>query len=145
MLDEALSFNLLAVCRSPLASITQALAANTAASRALDARFGSDAAWTSTPAATGDSPPPSAAAGAEVEEGNITDIDAARQRALELGERRAALQAQRAVETATAHEAVTLIRGRQRDYTPAIHEWVAILAEKGALRELIAAADAEAS
>ena len=146
MLDEALSFNLLAICRSPLAIITQALAANTAACRALDTRFGNDAAWTPTVAPGSDSPPPSTAAAeaeAEAEEAP-TDIGAARQRAQELEERRAALQAQRAVETAAAHEAVALIRARQRDYTPAIHEWVAILAEKGALRELItAAADAE--
>ena len=145
MLDEALSFNLLAICRSPLASITQALAANTAACRALDTRFENDAAWTPAVAPGSDSPPPSTAAAAEAEaEEAPTDIETARQRAQELEERRAALQAQRAVETAAAHEAVALIRARQRDYTPAIHEWVAILAEKGALRELItAAADAE--
>ncbi len=38
-----------------------------------------------------------------------------------------------------------MIHERQRDYTPAIHEWVSILAEKGALRELIAEVDAATS
>lgn len=73
------------------------------------------------------------------------DVEAARKRAQDLRMERDALEAEHAAEVATVDEAVSMIRGRQLDYTPAIHEWVSILAEKGALRELIAEIEADAA
>ncbi|KAI0397498.1 cysteine proteinase [Xylariaceae sp. FL0594] len=55
------------------------------------------------------------------------------------------LDARYAAEAAAVDEAVEMIRRRQRDYTPAIHAWVRILAEKGVLRELIQEMDLFAS
>lgn len=73
------------------------------------------------------------------------DVEAARKRAQDLRMEHDALEAEHAAEVATVDEAVSMIRGRQLDYTPAIHEWVSILAEKGALRELIAEIEADAA
>ncbi|KAI1180987.1 ubiquitin carboxyl-terminal hydrolase [Nemania sp. FL0916] len=85
--DEYLSFNLLAICQSPLVALSQQIAVAKE----------------------------SGASAAEV----------------------AALEAEYNAEMATIDESVDMIHARRRDYTPAIHEWVRILAEKGVLHDMI--------
>ncbi|RYP92554.1 hypothetical protein DL770_001312 [Monosporascus sp. CRB-9-2] len=153
MLNEALSYNLLAVCQSPLTSISRSLAANLAGTLALHYAFREEPAWTYpdplsnfaddarlaqlglTRAAVASTPVPPAVLAAKT-------VDAAKKLMCDLRNEREALETEHAAEMATVDEAVSMIRGRQRDYTPAIHEWLRVLAEKGVLRELIAEIDA---
>lgn len=51
--------------------------------------------------------------------------------------KRSRLTAEHAAEMASCKEGLEIMRERQKDYTPAVHQWVQILAEKGVLRELI--------
>ncbi|RYP69793.1 hypothetical protein DL771_005902 [Monosporascus sp. 5C6A] len=153
MLNEALSYNLLAVCQSPLTSISRSLAANLAGTLALHYAFREESTWTYpdplsnfaddarlaqlglTRAAVASTPVPPAVLAAKT-------VDAAKKLMWDLRNEREALEAEHAAEMATVDEAVSMIRGRQRDYTPAIHEWLRVLAEKGVLRDLIAEIDA---
>ncbi|KAI5859918.1 cysteine proteinase [Durotheca rogersii] len=136
------SYSLLAVCRSPVRGLVADLAANLAGARALAARRGPDpgpdpappwddaarlAQWGLTREAVARAAPPPAALA-------DPDPDAAARR---LAAQRDALEARYAAELAAADEAAEAARGRQRDYTPAIHQWVRALAQKGALRALI--------
>ncbi|RYP55461.1 hypothetical protein DL769_010157 [Monosporascus sp. CRB-8-3] len=153
MLNEALSYNLLAVCQSPLTTISRSLAANLAGTLALHYTFREEPTWTYpdplsnfaddarlaqfglTRAAVASTPVPPAVLAAKT-------VDAAKKLMWDLRNEREALEAEHAAEIATVDEAVSMIRGRQRDYTPAIHEWLRVLAEKGVLRELITEIDA---
>ncbi|KAI0474981.1 ubiquitin carboxyl-terminal hydrolase [Xylariaceae sp. FL0804] len=74
-------------------------------------------------------------------------LAAARPLAQQLHAGAEAVEARCAAELAAQAEAVAALRRRQRDYTPAVHAWVRLLAEKGVLRGMIrelaaAAADA---
>lgn len=159
MLNEALAYNLLAVCQSPLTTISRSMAANLASARALDGLFQGNPAWTVpdpsntlpetrlarlglTREAVAATPVPPVLVAETGKPG--FGMAAAEKLARDLQAEREALEAEHAAEMATVEEAVAMIRGRQRDYTPAIHEWVSILAEKGALRGLISEADATA-
>lgn len=50
---------------------------------------------------------------------------------------RSKLTAEHAVEIASCKEGLEMMHERQKDYTPAVHQWVQILAEKGVLRRFI--------
>ncbi|KAI0453933.1 cysteine proteinase [Xylaria acuta] len=130
--DEYPSFNLLAVCQSPLLTLSQSLARSLATAKALDvsdvwksfsderlARFGLNREQIL--AEFSSSPP----------DGSPTLTRE------ELRAETEALEARYIEEVAVMHDAIGMIRARQRDYTPAVHQWVRVLAEKGVLRELI--------
>ncbi|KAI1264565.1 cysteine proteinase [Xylariaceae sp. FL1019] len=153
--SEYAPFNLLAICRSPLLTISEQLATNLATSEFIQNQRQSSAlpcngeedAWTHFSAARlelfnltrekimAEYQPRDAV----VEEISTASFEpaAVQEMKRELRAEREALETQYVSELATIDEAVTMIRGRQRDYTPAIHQWVRILAEKGVLRELI--------
>ncbi|KAI0550948.1 cysteine proteinase [Xylaria curta] len=129
--DAYPSFNLLAVCQSPLLTFSQRLARFLAAAKALDfsdiwqsfpderlARFGLDREKI---LAEFSSPPDDTHKWTQEE--LRAEIDT--------------LEAHYVEEEATVHDAVDMIRARQRDYTPAVHQWVRLLADKGVLREMI--------
>ncbi|KAI8627587.1 cysteine proteinase [Xylariaceae sp. FL1651] len=151
--DEFLSFNLLAICQSPLLTISQKLAASLATTDAVSGMFSRNPVWnvpspwlsfpddrlarfnlTRNEITTNHSPPPHVAT--QISDPSF-DLAAAQKLVGELRTEQEALEAQYVAELATIDEAVEMIRGRQRDYTPAVHQWVRILAEKGVLRELI--------
>ncbi|KXJ90598.1 hypothetical protein Micbo1qcDRAFT_234516 [Microdochium bolleyi] len=48
------------------------------------------------------------------------------------------LAAEHVAELASCEEGLDMMRERQKDYSPAVHRWVQILADKGVLRDLIA-------
>ncbi|KAI0190732.1 ubiquitin carboxyl-terminal hydrolase [Xylaria flabelliformis] len=134
--DAYPSFNLLAICQSPLLTFSQSLARNLAIAKALDfsdiwkgfsderlARFGLNREQI-----LAEFSPPS-------------PDDAQKRTREELRTEIEALEARYVEEEATVHDAVDMIRARQRDYTPAVHQWVRILADKGVLRELIQETD----
>ncbi|KAI1463549.1 cysteine proteinase [Daldinia caldariorum] len=151
--SEFSSYSLLAICQSPLDTLTKELATSLACSHALHERFKGDAKWTF--------PDPFASfPTSHLAQRNLTresilsvelpapytartksrpgfDADEALALARELKTEQDSLDAQYVAEMAAVDEAVDIIRGRQRDYTPAIHCWVRALAEKGVLRGLI--------
>ncbi|KAI1751084.1 cysteine proteinase [Xylaria castorea] len=135
--DEYPSFNLLAICQSPLLTLSQSLARSLATAKALDisdvwksfpderlARFGLNREQIL--AEFSSSPPPD---------------DAQKSTREELRAEAEALEARYVEEEAAVHDAVEMIRARQRDYTPAVHQWVRVLADKGVLRDLIQKTD----
>jgi ubiquitin carboxyl-terminal hydrolase L5 len=154
--DEFLNFNLLAICQSPLLTISQDLATSLATAKALD-----DVVVTGSPSWDDDVPTPwtnfpddrlarfnltrdhilTQCSPRPSFDAQISDpafnLAAAQKLAEELRVEQEALEAQYVAELATVDEAVDMISGRQRDYTPAVHQWLRILAEKGVLRELI--------
>ncbi|KAI0542400.1 ubiquitin carboxyl-terminal hydrolase [Xylaria digitata] len=145
--NDFLSFNLLAICQSPLVTISRNLATSFATTKALDEVVAGAPSWenfhddrlarfnlTREQILTQYSPHPSF--DARVNDPNF-DLAAARKFAEELRTEQEALEAQYIVEVGTVDEAVEMIRARRRDYTPAVHEWVRVLAEAGVLRELI--------
>ncbi|KAH9997452.1 cysteine proteinase [Xylariaceae sp. FL0662B] len=151
MSNEFASYNLLAICQSPLQALSRSLASNLACSRALDELFGGSPSWSAaSPSPSKTFLPPDS--GGETLPAEFTaatsrpDFDFAAALALagDLRARRETLDAQRVAELAAVDEAVQTIRGRQRDYTPAVHQWVRVLADKGVLRELIQEVDREA-
>ncbi|KAI1458521.1 cysteine proteinase [Annulohypoxylon moriforme] len=150
--SEFSSYSLLAICQSPLKTFCIELATSLACSRTLHKRFNSDPAWTVPD-------PLDIFADMRPEQRNMTsehlekaeltesfatrtsrpdfDTAAALELAQELKTEQESLNAQYVAELASVDEAVETVRGRQRDYTPAIHQWVKALAEKGVLREFI--------
>ncbi|KAI1826330.1 cysteine proteinase [Xylaria intraflava] len=151
--DEFLSFNLLAICQSPLLGLSQKLATSIAMAKALDDLVSGGPSWdipspwthftnerlgvfnlTRDHILANYPPPPSFEA--EVNDPNF-NLSAARDLAEKLRAEQEMLEAQYLAELATVDETVDMIRARQRDYTPAVHQWVHILAEKGVLRQLI--------
>ncbi|KAI1090504.1 cysteine proteinase [Rostrohypoxylon terebratum] len=150
--SEMSSYSLLAICQSPLKTLCMELATSLACSRTLQEHFSKDPAWTV--------PDPNEIfTDMRPEQRNMTsehlekavlpesftsrisqpdfDTAAALQSAQELKTEQESLNAQYVAELSAVDEAVETVRGRQRDYTPAIHQWVKALAEKGVLRELI--------
>ncbi|KAI2627534.1 cysteine proteinase [Hypoxylon sp. NC1633] len=153
------SYSLLSICHSPLKTLSNELAASLACSHALDKLYSGNPTWSvSDPFKTFDDArlaqlnlTREGIAGLELPASFTTktgEIDFGPAEALELAGKLKAeqdsLDAQHVVELATVDEAVEMVRGRQRDYTPAIHQWVRALAEKGALRELILEMDLDA-
>ncbi|KAI1371013.1 cysteine proteinase [Hypoxylon crocopeplum] len=146
------SYSLLSICQSPLKTLSGDLAISLACSRALDELFSGNPTW-SIPdpfktfidarltqrnlsrkgIADLELPAPFTAKMGQVDFGPAEALEIAG----ELKTEQDSLDAQYVVELATIDEAVEMVRGRQRDYTPAIHQWVRALAEKGVLRELI--------
>ncbi|KAI1498430.1 cysteine proteinase [Biscogniauxia marginata] len=196
--SEFLSFNLLAICQSPLTTLSRRLATSLLCSHVLDALYAGSPSWTVTPPFKAFPPdrlskldlkresvlfdlpslPPNPTKfttnnndNDNVNDGNSDsysdiarergrgreppadftawisapdfDLVAARRLAADLRAEQESLEAQFAAEAAGSDESLDMVRGRQRDYTPAVHEWVRILAEKGVLRELIMEADRE--
>ncbi|KAI1117766.1 cysteine proteinase [Nemania sp. NC0429] len=149
--DEFLSFNLLAVCQSPLAALSHALATSLSTADALrgSALGSSPHPLQDLPTPWADFPDDRLACLHLTRERILSefppdatridglDAAAARRLAADLRTEQEALEARYAAEVATVEEAVDMIRARQRDYTPAVHAWVRALAEKGVLRELI--------
>ncbi|KAI8965536.1 cysteine proteinase [Daldinia sp. FL1419] len=146
------SYSLLAICQSPLNALSKDLATSLACSHALHELYSGNLNWTV--------PDPfKAFPASHLAERNLTregisattlpdtytaktshpDFDAtdALNLAKDLRTEQDSLDAQYVAELAAVDEAVDIIRGRQRDYTPAIHHWVRALAEKGVLRGLI--------
>ncbi|GAP89867.1 putative ubiquitin carboxyl-terminal hydrolase protein [Rosellinia necatrix] len=165
--DEFLSYNLLAVCQSPLLALSRDLAASLATAKALEDAVavavagnpsspslwdGAGATWTdfaddrlarcglTRERILADFAPDASRLG-NSSGSSALDPAAARALAAELRAEQAALEARYVDEAATADEAVDMIRARRRDYTPAVHHWVRLLAEKGVLRELIKEVD----
>ncbi|KAI3339337.1 ubiquitin carboxyl-terminal hydrolase [Ustulina deusta] len=151
--DEFLAFNLLAICQSPLLTLSRNLATSLATAKALDDVVTGSPSWdvptpwenfpdawlarfnlTREQILTQYSPHPSF--DARVSDASF-DIAAAQKLAHELRTEQEVLEAQYINEVATVDEAVEMIHARRRDYTPAIHQWVRVLAEKGVLRQLI--------
>ncbi|KAI2634475.1 cysteine proteinase [Xylaria nigripes] len=151
--NEFLSFNLLAICQSPLLTLSQTLATSIATSSALDDLVRGGPKWdVSSPwthfttdrlahlnltreyIVAHHAPPPSF--DAEVNDPAF-NLEAARKLAEKLRAEQDALEAQYLAEVASVEEAVDMIRARRRDYTPAVHQWVHTLARKGVLRDLI--------
>lgn len=150
--DEFLSFNLLAVCQSPLMTLSRTFATSLSTAHALNSTFGNSLLW-NVPAPWTDFPddrlarfdltrekilsefPPDTSR-IDGPSGDATTTGA-RKLAADLRGEQEALEARYVAEVAAVEEAVDMIRARQRDYTPAVHAWVRVLAEKGVLRELI--------
>lgn len=150
--SEIPEFSLLAICQSPLQTLAKEFATSLACSHALHELYSGNTNWTV--------PDPfKAFPASHLAQRNLTREDITSQElpdlyrirtshpdfnsdeALKLGKElrteQDSLDAQYVAELATVDEAVDIIRGRQRDYTPAIHHWVRALAEKGVLRGLI--------
>ncbi|KAI0104223.1 cysteine proteinase [Nemania sp. FL0031] len=161
--DEFLSFNLLAICQSPLLTLSRRLATSLSTAKALEDAIASSplsrdvninikTPWADFPndrlarfnltreKISAEFPPDAARVGGAVR--GDGDGDAAQSLAEELRAELEALEALYVAEVATVEEAVDMIRARGRDYTPAVHQWVRTLAEKGVLRELIQEMDA---
>jgi len=155
--NEYLSFNLLAACQSPLVTISRNLATSLATFKALDDVVRGNESWDNVRRSPWEEKftdeyllprfgltrshilsefAPRSSFESQVSDASF-NLAAAQRLADELRAEQDALDARYAAEVATVDEAVEMIRGRQRDYTPAVHEWVRILAEKGVLRELI--------
>ncbi|KAI1428956.1 ubiquitin carboxyl-terminal hydrolase [Xylaria sp. FL1777] len=151
--DEFLSFNLLAICQSPLVTLSRDLATSLATAKALDDVVTGSPSWdvptpwetfpddrlarfnlTREQILTQHAPHPSF--DTRVSDPSF-DLDAARKLAHELRTEQETLETQYVNEVATVDEAVEMIRARRHDYTPAVHQWVRVLAEKGVLRQLI--------
>jgi ubiquitin carboxyl-terminal hydrolase L5 len=155
--NEYLSFNLLAACQSPLVTISRDLATSLATFKALDDVVRGSESWDNVRPSPWEEKftdeylfprfgltrshilaefAPHSSFESQVSDASF-NLAAAQRLADELRAEQDALDARYAAEVATIDEAVEMIRGRQRDYTPAIHQWVRTLAEKGILRELI--------
>ncbi|KAI1130146.1 cysteine proteinase [Nemania abortiva] len=153
--DEFLSFNLLAICQSPLLTLSHRLAASLATAKALEDAVGArhsswdvTTPWSDFPddrlarfnltreRILADFPPDVSRVGAA-----SPDVATAQKLAEKLRTELEALEAQYVAEMAAVDEAVEMIRARRRDYTPAVHQWVHILAERGVLREMIQETD----
>ncbi|KAI1338101.1 cysteine proteinase [Xylariaceae sp. FL0016] len=154
--NAMLSFNLLAICQSPLANIAESIASNLASVHHFDTLYSGNPAWTIPSPWTSNTPDHLTTFGLSKENivrkelpGAITskmgdagfDLAAAQTLAGELAEERATLEAEYAAELATVDEAMGMVLGRQRDYTPALHQWLRILAERGTLRDMIIETD----
>ncbi|KAI1105422.1 cysteine proteinase [Jackrogersella minutella] len=157
--SEDSSYSLLAICQSPLKTLAGELATSLSRSHALHSRFGGDKAWTapdpfetftdarlaqlnlSRAKVASLKPPDSFLA-----QTSSPDFGPAEALALakDLRTEQDFLDVQYVAELATVDEAVETVRGRQRDYTPAVHQWVRSLAEKGVLRGLIQETDRDA-
>ncbi|GAW17848.1 hypothetical protein ANO14919_073150 [Xylariales sp. No.14919] len=157
--NDFLSFNLLAICQSPLLTLSQTLATSLATAKALDDVVTGSPSWdlptpwekfpddrlarfnlTREQILTQYSPHPSF--DTRVNDANF-DLIAAQELAEELRIEQEDVEAQYVAEEAAVDEAVEMIRARRRDYTPAVHQWVRILAEKGVLRDLIQEMDSQ--
>ncbi|KAI1411544.1 cysteine proteinase [Hypoxylon sp. FL1857] len=146
------SYSLLAICQSPLYTLAEELATSLACSRALHELYSGNPTWTvpdpfktfSDERLAQRNLAPAGIAALQlpvsfVDKTSQPDFGVAEALTLarDLGIEQESLDAQYVAELATVDEAVEMVRGRQRDYTPAIHQWVRALAEKGVLRELI--------
>ncbi|KAI0969144.1 ubiquitin carboxyl-terminal hydrolase [Xylaria arbuscula] len=151
--NKFLSFNLLAICEPPLLTISRDLATSLATAKALDDVVTGSPSW--------DVPTPwESFPDTRLTRFNLTreqilsqfsphpsfdarvsdpcfDIVAAQKYAHELGAQQEALEAQYVNEVATVDETVEMIRARRHDYTPAVHQWVRLLSEKGILRQFV--------
>ncbi|KAI0844876.1 cysteine proteinase [Daldinia vernicosa] len=150
--SEMPEFSLLAICQSPLQTLAKELAISLACSHALHELYSGNTNWT-VPDPFKAFPAPHLAQRNLTREDIVSqelpdlykirtshpdfNADEALKLAKELRTEQDSLDAQYVAELATVDEAVDIIRGRQRDYTPAIHHWVRALAEKGVLRGLI--------
>ncbi|KAI2469175.1 cysteine proteinase [Annulohypoxylon bovei var. microspora] len=150
--SEYSSYSLLAICQSPLQALCAELATSLVCSRTLHELFSQNSDWTvpdpfeiltnmrpdqrntTSESLTRATHPASFTAKTSDPDFNAA---AALQLAQELKTEQDSLDAQYVAELAAVDEAVETVRGRQRDYTPAIHQWVKALAEKGVLREFI--------
>ncbi|KAF3066371.1 Ubiquitin carboxyl-terminal hydrolase isozyme L5 [Daldinia childiae] len=150
--SEIPDFSLLAICQSPLQTLAKEFATSLACSHALHELYSGNTNWTV-------QDPFKAFPASHLAQRNLTreyitsqelpdlykirtshpdfNSDEASKLGKELRTEQDSLDAQYVAELATVDEAVDIIRGRQRDYTPAIHHWVRALAEKGVLRGLI--------
>ncbi|KAI0836162.1 cysteine proteinase [Hypoxylon sp. FL0890] len=154
--SEFSSYSLLAICQSPLDTLAGDLATSLASSRALHELYSANPIWTvpdpfktfsderlaqrnlTSEGIAGLQLPMSFLV--KTSQPNFGPAEASTL-AQELRTEQDALDAQYVAELAAVDETVEMIRGRQRDYTPAIHQWVRALAEKGVLRELIQGMD----
>ncbi|KAI0880971.1 cysteine proteinase [Annulohypoxylon maeteangense] len=150
--SEYSSYSLLAICQSPLKTLCTELATSLACSRTLHERFSKDSTWVVPDPSeifTNMRPEQRNMTSESLDKAELTesfvaktsrldfDAAAALELAQELKTEQDSLNAQYIAELAAVDEAVETVRGRQRDYTPAIHQWVKALAEKGVLREFI--------
>ncbi|KAI0467299.1 cysteine proteinase [Xylaria cf. heliscus] len=130
--DEYPSFNLLAICQSPLLALSQSIARSLAIAKSL----GVNDLWKSFP----DERLARLGLNREQTLTGLSSLPPDDGRTLtreDLYAETEALEARYVEEVAAVQDAVEMIRARQRDYTPAVHQWVRVLAEKGVLRKLI--------
>lgn len=150
--SEYASYSLLAIGQSPLKTLASEFATSLACSRALHELYSGNTTWTA--------PDPfkvftelrlaqrnlthEGIAALELPKSFVKKTShpdfnpkEALKLAKELGTEQDSLDAQYVSELANVDETVETIRGRQRDYTPAVHQWVRVLAEKGVLRQFI--------
>lgn len=154
---ENLSFNLLALCRSPLDGLRQELAVNIRKLHALKEQISQKPEWASLTNSerTWTSAEDEAALAefgiqkATVEEAGLEETFREKiskpsfdvpevldlQQNLEGEQKR--IKSEYISELASMEEDLGRVLGRKKDYTPAIHEWVRKLAEHGVLQELI--------
>lgn len=151
--NDFLRYNLLAICQSPLLTIARKLATSLATANALDELYTNAGSW-DVPSPWTSFPDdrlsrfdltrerilaqPSISTSLENKVNSPSfDLAAAKNLARKLYDEQEQLERQYVVEEATIAEAVEKFRMRGEDYTPAIHHWIRILAEKGVLRQLI--------
>ncbi|KAI1363524.1 ubiquitin carboxyl-terminal hydrolase [Xylaria arbuscula] len=151
--DDFLRYNLLAICQSPLLTLSQQLAKSIAEANVLDDLYADSGSW-DVPSLWARFPDHRLARFDLTRERIIEDsylpimidtrlrdpsfdVAAAKDMALKLRDEQEDLERRYLIEQATIAEGVEKFRMRGEDYTPAIHQWVRILAEKGELRKLI--------
>lgn len=155
--ETQLAFNLLALCQSPLVSYSRDIAQAAASLRHLDARMGSQPAFSSL--ISGELPVLDTDDAAQLSEFQLskTDIESAEmplplQRKIanpafgveeayvmyqELAqEAKASMGEYRSEVMAMAADELK-VQGRKKDYAPALHRWVKALADKGVLEDII--------
>ncbi|KEY67978.1 hypothetical protein S7711_02183 [Stachybotrys chartarum IBT 7711] len=154
---DQLSFNLLALCKSPLALHAEAVARSLAALRYLDERLASDTTFTSLVSAEpsilniddelqlsefdlkksdiiGATVPEDLKA--KISEGHLTTNDAYELRQKLVVDTKVAMGEYRAELVALAEDQQR-VRERKKNYGPALHKWVQKLAQKGVLEDII--------
>ncbi|KAI0381119.1 cysteine proteinase [Hypomontagnella monticulosa] len=150
--SEFSSFSLLAIGQSPLKTLASELATSIACSRALHELYSGNTFWsvpdpfktfanyrTAQQGLTHETITALGLPQSFVDKMSHPDFipKEALKLAEELKTEQESLDAQYVAELATVDDTVEMIRSRQRDYTPAVHQWVRVLAEKGVLRQLI--------
>jgi ubiquitin carboxyl-terminal hydrolase L5 len=151
--DDFMRYNLLAICQSPLLTIARQLSASLVTANILEEIYGDTESWdVHSPWAIFPNHrlarfdltreqiiAESSLSGFPEDQPGIASVDlaAAKATAQRLHDEQKQLERQYVMEEATIAEAVEKFRMRGEDYTPAIHHWVRILAEKGVLRQLL--------
>ncbi|KPM35759.1 hypothetical protein AK830_g10815 [Neonectria ditissima] len=158
--ESQLSFNLLALCQSPLATHSQAIAIAVASLYHLDTQMQACSTFTELVAA--EPKPLDVDDDSQLAEFNLSKLDIVDARIPETIRERVSQAEPRASDAYALHQDLVVevkaaigefraeltaiaddeqrVKGRKRDYGPALHAWVKKLAEKGVLEDVINAA-----